>query len=109
MAEIFEKPPEVGGHYEPLGKAELVDHNDHCIRLRAGSATVEITALAPDLFRVGMFPKGRTPDYGSEAIAKEDWEPLVAQIRDENGALTLSTDPATAHVALNPLCRCSDV
>ena len=70
MAEIFEKPPEVGGHYEPLGKAELVDHNDHRLRLRAGSATVEITALAPDLFRVGKFPKGRTPDYGSEAIAK---------------------------------------
>jgi alpha-glucosidase len=61
LAEIFEKPPDVGGHYEPLGKAELVDHNDHCICLRAGSATIEITALSPDLFRVGMFPKPSQP------------------------------------------------
>ncbi len=103
MAEIFENPPEVGGRYEPLGKAELADHDDRSIRLRAGSATVEVTALAPDLFRVGMFPEGRTPDYDSEAIAKEDWESLAAEIRDENGAVTLSTGPATAHVALNPL------
>ena len=91
MAEIFEKPPEVGGHYEMLGKAELVDHDDFSIRLRAGSATVEVTALAPDLFWVGMFPNGRAPDYSSEAIAKEYWEPLVADTRDENGTLTLSS------------------
>jgi alpha-glucosidase len=102
LAEIFEKPPEVEGRYEPLGKAELVDH-DHSIRFRAGSATVEVTALAPDLFRVGMFPEGRTPDYDSEAIAKEDWEPLVAETRDADGAVTLSTGPATPHIALDPL------
>lgn len=103
MAEIFEKPPVGGEHYEPLGKAELVDHDDRSVRLRAGSATVEVTALTPDLFRVGMFPEDRTPDYDSEAIAKEDWELLAAEIRDENGTVTLSTGPATAHVALNPL------
>ena len=71
MAETFENPPDVRGTYEPLGKAELTDHDERSARLQAGSATVEVTALAPDLFRVGMFPEGRTPRYGSEAIASE--------------------------------------
>ncbi len=102
MAEIFENPPDVRA-YEPLGKAELKDHGDRSARLQAGSTTVEITALAPDLFRVGMFPENRTPRYGSEAIAKEDWEPLVADIQTANGTLTLSTGSATAHIALDPL------
>src|SRR3954454_10415515 len=80
LAEIFERPPDIRGDYEPLGRAELTDRDERSIRLRVGSATVEVTALAPDLFRVGMFPEGRTPRYASEAIAKEDWEPLVAEI-----------------------------
>ena len=101
--EIFETQPETQGDYKPLEKGRLLDHHDRSVRLEAGSATVEVTALASDLFRVGMFPEGRTPDYDSEAIAKEYWEPLAAEIRDENGAVTLSTGPATAHVALNPL------
>ena len=49
-----------------------------------------------------MFPEGRTPDYDSEAIAKEDWEPLVAETRDADGAVTLSTGP-DPHIALDPL------
>ena len=57
MAEIFEKPPETGGHYEPLGAAQLLDHDDRSVRLRAGSTIVEIAALAPDLFRVGRSPR----------------------------------------------------
>ncbi len=76
MAEAFERPPETGGSYEPLGAAELVDHDDRTLRLKAGSTTVEVTALAPDLFRVGMFLEGRPPRYDSEAIAKTDWGPV---------------------------------
>ena len=103
MAEIFENPPDVRGDYEPLGKAELADHDERSIRLRAGSTTVEVTALAPDLFRVGMFPEGRAPRYASEAIAKEDWEPLAAEIKDISDITSLSTGSATARVSLDPL------
>jgi alpha-glucosidase len=103
LAEIFEKPPEVKGRYEPLGKAKLLDHDAQSLHLRAGVAIVEVTALAPDLFRVGMFPKGRTPDYNSEAVAKEDWEPLTAEIREEDAVLTLSTGSTTVCVGLDPL------
>ncbi|MCA1729474.1 MAG: DUF4968 domain-containing protein, partial [Actinobacteria bacterium] len=102
MAEIFENPPEVEGRYEPLGKAEVSDHDDRSIRLRAGSTTIEVAALAPDLFRVGMFPEGRAPDYASEAIAKEDWEPVGLEISGEE-EICLSTNASTAHISLDPL------
>ncbi len=103
MAEIFETPPATGGEYEPLGRAELVDHDDRSVRFRAGRTTVEVSALAPNLFRVGMFPGGRTPRYDTEAIAKTDWEPVEAEIRNEDGAVALSTGPATARISLDPL------
>ncbi len=103
LAETFEKPPEVGGCYKPLGKAELSDHDGRSVRLKAGSATVELTALAPNLFRVGMFPESQSPHYRTEAIAKEDWEPVEAKIRGSNDTVTLSTGPATARVTLDPL------
>ena len=103
MAETFENPPGIGGDYKPLGKAKIIDHDGESIRLEAGSAVVEITSLAPNLFRVGMFPEGRTPDYASEAIAKEHWEPVDTEMREDDGLLTLSTSATTARITLNPL------
>ncbi|MDQ2671598.1 MAG: hypothetical protein M3Y38_02110, partial [Actinomycetota bacterium] len=63
MSETFEKQPETGGNYEPLGAAELLDHDDRGLRVRSGAKTIEVAALAPDLFRVGMFPAGGPPRY----------------------------------------------
>src|SRR5215210_445969 len=102
LAEIFEKTPEAQGRYMSLGKAEVADHDDQRVCLKAGSATVEVTALGPGLFRVGMFPEGRTPDYTSEAIAKKDWEPLTTKM--SNGkALARSTEAVAARISLDPL------
>src|SRR5918998_5178189 len=103
MAHTFEKPPETGGRYEPLGAAELLDHDDRSVRLGAGSTIVEIAALSEDIFRVGAFPEGSTPRYDSEAIAREDWGPVEVSMERSDGKLTLSTSAATAHVALDPL------
>jgi alpha-glucosidase len=103
LAEIFESSPDTGDNYEPLRRAELVDHDDRSVRFKAGSATVEVTALAPDLFRVGMFPEGRPPDYASEAIAKAEWEPVEVEIRDKDDTLLLSTGSGTVRVRLDPL------
>jgi alpha-glucosidase len=103
LTETFEKQPETGGRYEPLGAGELLDHNDASLRLRAGSTTVEVTALAPDLYRVGMFPAGGPPRYDSEAIAREDWEPVEVSMQESDEELTLSTIAATARISLNPL------
>ncbi|MEW6638434.1 MAG: hypothetical protein AB1425_16650, partial [Actinomycetota bacterium] len=76
MTETYENRPRTGEAYEPLASAKLTDRDGSSARLKSGSTTVEITALAPDLFRVGAFPNGRLPDYRSEAIAKEEWEPV---------------------------------
>jgi alpha-glucosidase len=102
LAEIFESSPTQNGRYEPLERAKLLDHDDRSIRMGAGSATVEVTALAPNLFRIGMFPDGRPPDYTSEAVAKEDWQPVAAQMTGEE-EISFSTEAATAHISLNPL------
>ena len=102
MAEIFESPPTQEGHYKPLGGAKLLDYDERSIRMGAGSTTVEVTALTPDLFRVGMFPEGRPPDYTSEAVVREDWEPVAAQMTGEE-EISFSTEAATAHISLNPL------
>ena len=102
MAEIFESPPSQEGRYEPLERAKLLDHDDRIIRMGAGSATIEVTALAPDLFRIGMFPDGRPPDYTSEAVAKEDWEPVAVEMTGEE-EISFSTEAATVHISLNPL------
>jgi hypothetical protein len=45
LAEIFENPPQIEPNYEPLGAAELVDHDGRSVRLKAGSAIVEVSAL----------------------------------------------------------------
>ena len=103
LAEIFESPATQEGCYKPLGRAELLNHDGHSLQLKANSATVEVAALAPDLFRVGMFPKGWMPNYRSEAIANGNREPVGAKIREANGTLTLSTGSATVHVTLDPL------
>src|SRR5215203_4699590 len=103
LSETFAKRPETGGNYEPLGVAELLDHDDRGLRIGTGSTTVEVAALAPDLFRVGMFPAGGPPRYVSEAIAKEDWDPVEVSMQESDEELTLSTTAATAHVSLNPL------
>ena len=102
LAEMFESPPTQEGRYEPLGRAELLDHDERSVRMGVGSATVEVTALAPDLFRVGMFPESRPARYDSEAIAKEDWEPVAVKISGEE-EITLTTDSATARVNCAPL------
>ena len=103
MTETFERRPKTGGAYRPLGPGELLDHDDRSLRVKAGTTTVEVTALAPDLFRVGMFLEGRPPRYDSEAIAREDWEPVEVSMQESEEELTLSTTVATARISLRPL------
>src|SRR5918995_1801186 len=93
----------MGESYEPLGTAEVVDHDSRTLRLRCGSTVVEVSVLAPDLFRVGAFPDGGKPRYDSEAIAKQDWEPVEVSIERSDGEFTLSTSAASAHISLDPL------
>src|SRR6266700_3953941 len=71
--------------------------------MRVGSATVELTALAPDLFRVGFFPRGRSACYRSEAVVSQEWEPGPVTILEETDQVTIATSAASAHLSLDPL------
>jgi alpha-glucosidase len=62
-----------------------------------------VTALAPDLFRVGLFPHGRSVDYSSVAVVPRDWESGAVTILEEADEVTLTTSAATAHLSLDPL------
>jgi alpha-glucosidase len=89
--------------YEPVGQAEVVERAPGRVRLRAGRATVEVTALAGDLFRVGLFPEGRPVRYPSEAVVRTDWPAVGEPPRDADGGVELAAGEATAHLALAPL------
>jgi len=91
------------GKYEPIGAAELTDHDGRSMRFRCGSTTVETTVLAPDLFRVGAFPNGQTPDYGSEAIYKDEWLAVEASMERTDSGFILSTREVKAEINTNPL------
>jgi len=70
--------------------------------LRADSATIEVTALAPDLFRVGFFPQGRSVDYSSVAVVSQDWQSGPVTIVEEADEVTLATSAAAAQSRLSP-------
>nr|WP_236601804.1 DUF4968 domain-containing protein [Ktedonobacter sp. SOSP1-52] len=89
--------------YHVLGTASMLETTTSKVCLRAGSAIVEVTALAPDLFRVGFFPHGRPASYSSEAVVSRDWEPGPVAIREGEGEVTIATSVATAHLSLDPL------
>ena len=87
--------------FQPLGRAEVVERTTTSVRLRCDRATVEVTALAADLFRVGLFGEGQPVDYRSHAVAKTDW-PVVHATVDASGT-SIVTDECTARIALEPL------
>src|SRR5260370_42116766 len=86
--------------YLSLGTAITVAKDAAKVCLEVGSATVEVTALAPDLFRVGFFPEDRPVNYSSVAVVAQDWQPGPVTIVEEAGGLTLATSAATAHLSL---------
>ncbi len=102
MTETFESSSGTGSRYEPLGAAEITDHDESRVRFAAGPTIVEVAALAPDLFRIGMFPEGNPPDYESPAINKTGWEPVKASMQDSGGVVEVSTPAATARILLDP-------
>jgi alpha-glucosidase len=87
--------------FEPLGSAEIVEQTAHCVRLKSGRATIEVAALADDLFRVGLFGEGRPVDYRSEAVAKYDWAPSTTQVAKDGTHIEVAG--GAVHINLNPL------
>src|ERR1700753_4247082 len=89
--------------YTSLGKVQAVTHDSYKVRLSTDEALVEVTALAPDLFRVGLFAHGRPVSYNSDAVVAHEWEPGQVTISEEEGLVSVATSAAVAHLALDPL------
>src|ERR1700730_6588080 len=89
--------------YQALGRATTVAKEASRVCLSTGSATIEVTAIAADLFRVGYFPQSGDVDYSSVAVVAQDWHPGPVAIQEEAGEVRLATSAATAHVSLDPL------
>ncbi|MDQ3784783.1 MAG: DUF4968 domain-containing protein, partial [Actinomycetota bacterium] len=89
--------------YVSIGRADVEARADSGVLLRSGSTRVEVTALAPDLWRVGMFSHGRAPGYSTEAIARTQWDPVPLEFTEGADALTLSTTSGKATLSLDPL------
>src|SRR5260370_22334355 len=86
--------------FQSLGTATMVAKEASQVCLEVGSATVEVTVLAPDLFRVGFFPEDRPVDYSSVAVVPRNWQPGPVTIVEEAGVVTVATSAATAHLSL---------
>src|ERR1700682_3134526 len=89
--------------YQALGPGTTIAKRGSKVCLQAGAATVEVTALTPDLFRVGFFPQGRPADYGSVAVVVRDWQSGPVTVTESTGEVTLGTSAATAHLSLDPV------
>src|ERR1700681_4489545 len=86
--------------FQSLGTASMVAKDASKVCLEVGSATVEVTALAPDLFRVGFFPEDRPVDYSSVAVVARNWHPGPVTIVEKAGVVTGATSAATAHLSI---------
>jgi alpha-glucosidase len=82
-----------------MGGAVVESRGDASVRLRAGDAVAEVAAMAPGVFRVGLFGAGRPPAYDSPALAG-DPPPPGATLHED---LTIETAAGAAHVAVDPL------
>ena len=81
----------------------IVEQSANSVRLTSGRAAVEVAALAPDLFRVGLFGDGRPVDYRSEAVAKRDWQPDGVRIESTGNGVRIVTGTSAAYISLEPL------
>src|SRR3954466_5679188 len=84
-------------------RATVAQRRPGAVRFAVGDATLEVTALAPDVFRLGFFPARRRVEYESEATAGARWEPVEAESREEDGRIEIVTAQAQARIALHPL------
>jgi alpha-glucosidase len=99
----FQAPSGAVPAFESLGEGQVVEQTATAVRLQVGSAAVEVTALADDVFRVGMFGGGQPREYRTEAVPSVEWAAAEARIEVDTDEVRIETPRATAHLTLNPL------
>ena len=89
--------------YEPVGTAHVVERTAQGVRLAARDALAEVTALAPDCFRVGLFGGGRPVAYPDHAVGARAPTPGPVELTEGGASVELATREARATIALHPL------
>ena len=97
----FVGPAEAAPAFEPLGDGTYVGCTGNSVRFRAGRATVEVTALADDVFRVGIAGDGMPLEYRSEAVPDTDWPPVSVSMSGDG--TRIETERAVAKISVAPL------
>src|SRR6266516_7022939 len=95
-------PPEDRLAYQAVTSARILEQTETAVRLQATQARVEVTALAPDLFRVGMFGGGRPISYDSDAVAKQDWPAVEAHLAVTPSGVRIQMGSVLAQISLDP-------
>ena len=87
-------------HARGRGPNRVLTSTRAAVRIQAGHALLEVTALAPDVFRLGYFPHGRPVEYASEATDGAQWEPVEAEIHGESGRVEIAAASVVISVPL---------
>lgn len=64
---------------------------------------LRLTPLAHDLIRMQIQAPGTASVMPTGAVAKSDWEPVEATVREQQGKLRLTTERITVEVELSPV------
>jgi alpha-glucosidase len=89
--------------YRPVGAAHITGRSDAGVRVLAGDVTVEVTALLPGVFRVGVFGRGRPVNYPAEAVPAYAAAPGGIDLQIDDDTVELATDECRATIELAPL------
>ncbi|HWP81457.1 MAG TPA: glycoside hydrolase family 31 protein [Bacteroidota bacterium] len=73
------------------------------VTIRAGESQLLVHALAPDLFRIRLAPKGTFEPDRSVAVVKTDWPVIQPKVTDAGSNLKIATDEITIVVQKRPL------
>ncbi len=89
--------------FEPVGNVDSMECSGGRVRVGSGEMTVQVTALASGLFRVGMFTHGRPIVYPTAAVAFEDREDAEAEIIEGADEVRIVTSAGSARIQREPL------
>src|SRR5512132_3213957 len=97
------KGERVDDSYEAVETARVVGRAAAGVRLEAGNALAEVSALAPDCFRVGLFGGGRPVAYPTHAVPAREPAPGRVERSERDGRVELATGEACAVIGRDPL------
>jgi alpha-glucosidase len=86
--------------YRPLGALAIAGISDRSATLASRRGLVELSVVAPDLFRVRMTSAKTFSGRPSWAVCKQDWPQVPARVRVHHGRVVVRTSSGTLSLRL---------